>query len=62
MAKVIPFPKVVIDERARRPRPEGCHVFIFPGVRIERHGEPAGRPDTNNSRGKPTRRTGRTGT
>ena len=37
MAEVVPFPSERVSSEVTVSRHEGCHVLIFPGVRIERH-------------------------
>lgn len=37
MAQIIPFPQDEVRRGGTIPEGTGCHVMIFPGVRIERH-------------------------
>jgi len=39
MGQIIPFPRTEAEARSSCEIGEGCHVMIFPGVRIERHEE-----------------------
>lgn len=41
MGQIIPFPETETANRDAKATDEGCHVMIFPGVRIERHADDA---------------------
>jgi hypothetical protein len=56
MAQIIPFP--VVAKADRETRTDGCHVLIFPGVRIERE-RPAPAKATRRPPAKPRRKTQR---
>ena len=56
MAQIIPFPDVPKAER--QTRTGGCHVLIFPGVRIERQ-ESRDQKPAKRQAAKPRRKTTR---
>ena len=64
MAEVVPFPSERVSSEVTVSRHEGCHVLIFPGVRIERHGEEGAEigPAAKSTGSDDAREKGRTGT